>query len=506
MPPVPLENYIVVAYVLVLSLLGVYGLHRLAHLRKFRWKSGEAPADRATGPVTSEATPAHFVTVQLPLYNERTVAARLIRAAGALRWPRDRFELQVLDDSTDETAAIVDAEVEELRRAGIDAVVVRRPHSLGRIGFKAGALEYGMQRAKGELFCIFDADFLPHADFLERLVPLFDGPGRENCDVGMVQARWEHLNREDNSLTRAQSTLLDGHFVIEHTVRHTSGWLFNFNGTAGIWRKQAILDAGGWQHDTLTEDLDLSYRAQLEGWRFVYAPDVVAPAEVPPTIAAFKSQQHRWAKGSVQVARKLLGRILRSDLPLRSKLEAVAHLTGNGGYPLILLLALLLPPSLAAQEHLSGAAHLALFVLCTLSVVLFYERGQRALGRRLSDRLRDVPAAMSLGIGLCVSQTRAVLEGLRSDPGVFLRTPKRGDTPAGGSYRNVFRGLPGLELVLAAWLGWGLVSAVRLGLWGALPFLLLFFVGFAWVGALTLREWLGDALAARRAPAAGQQA
>jgi len=469
-PPSLIAN----AYLGTLALLGFYGLHRISMVWRFRWGAGGAD------PATPTELP--VVTVQLPLYNERTVAARLIRAVGRLDYPRERLEIQVLDDSTDETRAIVDREVEALCARGLDAVVLRRPE---RVGFKAGALDHGMGRAKGELLCVFDADFLPEPGFLADLVSRFDEP-----DVGMVQARWEHVNRDASLLTRAQSTLLDGHFVIEHKVRADGGLFFNFNGTAGIWRRAAIESAGGWQHDTLTEDLDLSYRAQLAGWRFVYAPLVAAPAEVPPDISSFKSQQHRWAKGSVQVARKLGWRILRADVPWRVKLEAVAHLTGNTGYPLVLLLAVLLPLSISDHARFAGWWHVGMFLLCTASVILFYERSQRALGRPGIARLRDVPAAMSLGIGMCVSQTRAVLEGLFRRTGEFVRTPKAGEAPLERRYRALFRGLPGVELLFAGWFAWGLLEAVQRGMWGSLPFLLLFFSGFVWVGALSLFDWV----------------
>ncbi len=462
------------AYLGAMVLLGFYGLHRLWMVRSFRWAGG-APA----GPPVDGEEPT--VTVQLPVYNERTVARRLVRAAGALRYPRERLEIQVLDDSTDETRDLVDAEVARLVAAGVDARVLRRDD---RTGFKAGALRAGMRTARGELLCVFDADFTPPPYFLERLVGFF---GDER--VGMVQARWGHENREESLLTRAQSTLLDGHFVVEHKVRADAGLFFNFNGTAGIWRRRAIEDAGGWQHDTLTEDLDLSYRAQLRGWRFVYAPQVVAPAEVPPTIGAFKSQQHRWAKGSVQVFRKLGRPILGAREPWRVKLEALAHLTGNVGYPLVLLIALLLPLVATTQERLPQWVHLAAFTVCTLSVVVFYETSQRALGRPLRARLGDILAAMTLGIGMCVSQTRAVLEGLTRRTGTFVRTPKRGEAGEQRPYLTRLRGVPGVELLLAGWFAWAVVSAASLGLWGTLPFLMLFLVGFAWVGGLSLVEW-----------------
>jgi hypothetical protein len=423
------------------------------------------------------------VTVQLPLFDEATVAARLIRAVGELDWPRERLEVQILDDSTDETRAICDAEAARLCAAGIDVAVLRRPD---RTGFKAGALAFGLERASGELVCVFDADFIPPRDFLRRLAHHFADPR-----VGMVQARWDHRNRDESALTRAQSTLLDGHFVIEHKVRYDGGLFFNFNGTAGIWRRAAIEDAGGWEHDTLTEDLDLSYRAQLRGWRFVYAHDVTAPAEVPPDIAAFKSQQHRWAKGSVQVLRKLGGRILRERVPLRVKLEAFAHLTSNAGYPVVLLVALILPLVLRAEVELGPApVHLIAFVLCCLSAFLFYDRGQRAIGRSTWRRLLDVPAAIVLGIGMSVSQTLAVIEGLLPGTGVFVRTPKRGDRRGPVRYAAMLRGLPGAELLLAGWFGWAVGGAATAGRWGAVPFLLLFLVGFAWVGATSLAHRL----------------
>ena len=470
-----LQHVLFPVYAITMSLLGIYGVHRLLLLKRFRWTDAERDLD--SGAIESRPR----ITVQLPVFNERSVAARLIRAAGELRYPSALLEIQVLDDSTDETRTIVDEEARALRDRGIQCVVVRRAD---REGFKAGALDHGMKTAQGELLCVFDADFLPRPDFLEQLVVRFSDPS-----VGMVQARWGHDNRDESWLTRAQSTLLDGHFVIEHKVRHDSGLFFNFNGTAGMWRRETIEDAGGWQHDTLTEDLDLSYRAQLAGWKFVYAPLVVAPAEIPPDIASFKSQQHRWAKGSVQVLRKLFWEILRSREPLRVKLEAFAHLTGNIGYPCVLLLALLLPLSLGFHELVPQWLHLGLFLLCTVSVFAFYERSQRAVARPLGKRVKDIVAAVSLGIGMCISQTRAVFSGLWSDTGTFVRTPKRGDARNRPAYLATLNGLPGIELLMAAWFAWGMVQAIDAGYWGSLPFLLLFFASFLWVGSLSLREW-----------------
>jgi cellulose synthase/poly-beta-1,6-N-acetylglucosamine synthase-like glycosyltransferase len=473
-------------YAATLGLLALYGLHRVGMLARFRW-SREAPR-----PQESQAGPPR-VTVQLPIFNERTVAVRLIRAALALDYPPELLEIQVLDDSIDDTCTLVDEEVARGRARGIDIQAVRRSD---RKGFKAGALDHGQRLAKGELFCIFDADFLPEPDFLRRMVPYFGDPR-----VGMVQARWGHVNRGDSILTRAESALLDGHFVIEHKVRHDSQVFFNFNGTAGIWRRAAIESAGGWEHDTLTEDLDLSYRAQLAGWKFVYLPRIVAPAEVPPDIAAFKSQQHRWAKGSVQVFKKLGWRILVSDQPLRVKLEAFSHLTGNIGYPCVLMLAFLLPLSLGLSNVFPHWMHLLLFCTCTLSVIVFYEASQRAIGRPLPARMFDTFAAIALGIGMCVSQTRAVIEGLLPGTGVFVRTPKKGDAPGAKRYRVALLGWPGIELVLAAWFAWGIWIAIDKQFWGSLPFLFLFFSSFAWVGSMSLAEWWQTARAARE-PAA----
>lgn len=482
------------AYAATLALLFVYGLHRIWLLVHFRWE-GDAPAPRHEGEGEIELP---RVTVQLPVYNERTVVARLIRSAGALEYPRDRLEIQILDDSNDETRSIVDDEARRLAELGVDVQVIRRAD---RKGFKAGALDHGQKCAKGELICIFDADFTPETDFLLRLVSKFDDPS-----VGMVQARWGHKNREDSRLTRAESTLLDGHFVIEHKVRHDSGVFFNFNGTAGIWRRQAIDSAGGWQHDTLTEDLDLSYRAQLCGWKFVYLPMVVAPAEVPPDIAAFKSQQNRWAKGSVQVFRKLGWRILTSKAPLKTKIEAMAHLTGNVGYPCVLLLSLLLPISLGFRNEFSQWVLVALFIVCTLSVLSFYEASQRVLGRTFPQRIADTVCAISLGIGMCISQTRAVVEGLLPGTGVFVRTPKKGDAPRGKRYASVMRGLPGIEIAFAVWFAWGIFEAASNEMWGSLPFLFLFFASFAWVGTLSISDWVRPLFSAKSAPPASVEA
>ena len=329
------------AYVACQGALLVYASHRWTMvLGPRRWPPVAPAAD------APEVALPH-VTVQLPVYNERRVVERLIDAAAALDWPRERLEVQVLDDSSDETSALAAAAVARACAAGVDAVHLRRG---SREGYKAGALAAGLAVARGEFIAIFDADFVPPPCTLRRLMPRFADAG-----VGMVQARWGHLNRGRSLLTAAQATLLDAHFLLEHAVRAGRGLFFNFNGTAGIWRRTCIEDAGGWSHATLTEDLDLSYRAQLAGWRFAYAPDVVVPAELPSDMAAFKSQQRRWARGSIQTARRVLPGLWRRDLPLAVKLEAFFHLTANAAYPLLLALGLLLLPVLLARPLLPPA-------------------------------------------------------------------------------------------------------------------------------------------------------
>ncbi|MBZ0253981.1 MAG: glycosyltransferase [Candidatus Methylomirabilis sp.] len=366
-----LDWTILAAYFALCGVLSLYGLHRFFLMYLYfrhadrRARAGELPAERP------------LVCVQLPIFNERYVVERLLVRVADLDWPRDRLHIQLLDDSTDDTTEIAAGVAARLREKGAWIDHVRRPD---RVGFKAGALQYGLARTEADFIAVFDADFLPSPDFLGRTMPHLAAP-----EIGMVQARWGHLNRDHSLLTRLQSILLDGHFVIESAARHRSGRLLNFNGTAGVWRRRAIEEAGGWQHDTLTEDLDLSYRAQMAGWRFVYVSDYVVPAEVPEDMNAFKSQQHRWAKGSVQTARKLLVPLMRSRLSRAQKVEALFHLTGNASYPFMGALALLMFPALGARLRLDRALTLGqqitldvgLFMAATLSVLAFYLVSQR---------------------------------------------------------------------------------------------------------------------------------
>jgi cellulose synthase/poly-beta-1,6-N-acetylglucosamine synthase-like glycosyltransferase len=429
------------------------------------------------------------VTVQLPLYNEMYVATRLIDAVCALDYPSGRLEIQVLDDSTDETREIAAAAVAEKRRQGYD---VHYLHRSDRRGFKAGALAAGLAAARGSLIAVFDADFVPRPDFLTRSVPYFADPR-----VGMVQGSWEHINRGYSLLTRIEAILLDGHFLVEHTARHRSGCFFNFNGTAGIWRREAIERAGGWQHDTLTEDLDLSYRAQLLGWQFIYVPELGVPSELPVDINGFKSQQYRWTKGSIQTGRKLLGRILASELPARVKFEAFVHLTNNSSYLLMAALSALLFPAMLARR--SGGptmlllVDLPLFLTASVSVVAFYLTGQ-VLARGTGAWWREaryLPALMGVGIGLAVNNSRAVLSGLLHRGGTFHRTPKyRIERPGEDWKRKRYRAATGPLVVLEGMLALYFLAcsayAAAHGMWTSLPFLLLFVQGYGYMFLLSV--------------------
>ncbi len=470
------QEMILGAYAAVLMLLSVYGLHRLVLIGLLRRHPD--PTDSTSGDtVPGEDLP--VVTVQLPLFNERDVVDRLVESVARLDWPRDRLQVQVLDDSIDDTTARARRAARRWQERGLDITVLHRDH---RTGFKAGALEQGLELARGELVAVFDADFVPPPDFLRRTVPHFTPA------IGMVQARWTHLNQGESWLTRGQAILLDGHFVVEHSARFRSGRWFNFNGTAGIWRRQCIEEAGGWQHDTLTEDLDLSYRAQLAGWRFVYLSGLEVPAELPRSMAAFKTQQHRWAKGSIQTALKILPRIVHAEVDRRVKAEAVVHLTSNLAYPLVLVLSVLMVPAALVRPpemwRLLGALDLLFFGAATLSIAAFYLVSQREIYPNWRGRVLWVPVVMSLGLGMAVNQTRAVWEALRGRQSGFVRTPKAGGGTS--SYRAGRHWSVALELALALWFAGGLVLTAWAGRWTALPFLALFGCGFTWVGLQTL--------------------
>ena len=476
------ETLILALYFFVLVILAVYGWHRYYLVYLYMRNKDRQPAQPP--PLATLPT----VTVQLPIYNEMYVADRLIDAVCEMDYPRELLQIQVLDDSTDETTSVAERAVRRNAANGIDIVYI---HRTDRTGYKAGALEAGLGVATGEFVAIFDADFIPTVDFLRRTVPFFGEP-----KVAMVQARWGHINADYSLLTKIQSILLDGHFVLEHGGRNRSGLFFNFNGTAGIWRRTAIADAGGWQHDTLTEDLDLSYRAQLRGWQFVFLPDLVAPAEVPVEMNAFKSQQHRWAKGSIQTCRKLLPRILRSDMPLSVKTEAFFHLTANFNYLLMCVLSVLMAPSMVIRFNMGWYEMLLidvpLFFAATASVANFYMVCQRELHKAdWTKRLKYLPFLMSIGIGLTVNNTRAVLEALFNRQSEFARTPKyrieaQADEWIGKKYRQTFLVQPMIELALGLYFTATVFYALANGIYGTVPFLMLFQIGFLYTGLLSI--------------------
>lgn len=453
------ETGVLTLYYLVLSVLAVYSIHRL-HLVRLRRRT----------PTPARATAAVYppLTVQLPLYNEPNVARRLIEAASRLEYP-GALEIQVLDDSTDETSAVV---ADAIQRSGIAIAHIRRA---SRDGFKAGALAHGMRLSSSELFAVFDADFVPPRDLLLRMVPYFAGPR-----VGMVQARWTHLNRDESLLTRVQALFLDAHFAVESAARNFGGRFFNFNGTAGIWRRAAIEEAGGWSSSTLTEDLDLSYRAQLAGWEFVFLNDVEVPAELPAALSGFQDQQHRWAKGSIQTARKLLGTIVTGGSSRRVKSEAVFHLTNNSAYLFTVLLALLIVPSMLVRYRHGLAwmfvVDVPLFIASTGSVLLFYREGQRWAGRARPP-WRELLAVLPVGVGMSMRNAVAVLEGLFEDGGHFKRTPKAGDGVAPSPARR----MPWAELAFALFFTGTVIAFGAAGHWAALPFLMLFLSGYSYV-------------------------
>jgi cellulose synthase/poly-beta-1,6-N-acetylglucosamine synthase-like glycosyltransferase len=475
---------LLIPYFVVLILLASYGVHRyvLVYLYyKNKSKRTTEPPERF-----SELP---RLTVQLPLFNEQFVAERLLNAICKLKYPADKLDIQVLDDSTDETKAVARRLVEHYADCGFS---IRYHHRTNRAGYKAGALAEGLKTAKGEFIAIFDADFVPPEDFLLRTIHHFTDP-----KVGMVQTRWTHINRNYSFLTEVEAILLDGHFVLEHAGRARSGVFFNFNGTAGIWRRAAVEDSGGWQHDTLTEDTDLSYRAQLKGWKFVYLQDVECPAELPIEMTAFKTQQARWAKGLIQTARKVLPRVLKSDQPFRVKLEAWYHLTANLSYPLMIVLSVLLLPAMVIRFYQGWFQmlyiDLPLFVASTFSISSFYLVSQRELFPKTWPRaLLYLPFLMALGIGLTITNTRAVLEALLGKQTAFARTPKyrveSRNKVLPTAYRRRLGWVPWVELLIGGYFALTVYYAVQNENYITVPFLLLFVAGYWYTGLMSLLQ------------------
>jgi cellulose synthase/poly-beta-1,6-N-acetylglucosamine synthase-like glycosyltransferase len=484
-----LDWTVLILYFGILAVLAIYGVYRVRQVIEF-WRYRKFPPKPKAEYAEADLP---FVTVQLPLFNEMYVVERLVRAVTEIDYPRDRMEIQVLDDSTDETISIARATVDRYALMGVDITYIHRGD---RTGFKAGALENGMKTAKGKLIAIFDADFVPPRDFLRKLINYFT-----DQTVGCAQMRWAHINGSYNLLTRLQTIMLDGHFVVEQTTRNRSGNFFNFNGTAGIWRREAIEMSGGWQHDTLTEDTDLSFRAQLMGWRFVYLLDEEAPAEVPVEINAFKAQQRRWAKGVLQVWFKLYRRIWHAPLPLRVKLEMFFRLTGNISYPLMIVSSFMQFPLLVVRYnqgmHQLMLLDVPLLFFSTVSVVLFYGTAVWYIDKKLGRRLWHLPLVMGLGIGLAFSNARAVLEALVGIKSDFVRTPKYrvektdDESWKRKKYKRKRGWLPLLELGFAFYFVLAIAYAVRMRMWGPIAFLLLFCFGYGYMGMMSLLQTAG---------------
>lgn len=488
---------ILIPYFVVMLILAFYGIHRYQLVwLYYRNRRNEAKSSEPPAHFNEDDLP--FVTVQLPIFNEQFVIDRLIDACCRLDYPRDRFEIQLLDDSTDETVEVASAIVARYA-AGVEDLgpqPVFYLHRSDRYGYKAGALEQGLQVARGELVAIFDADFVPSPDWLRKVVHHFAEPG-----VGMVQTRWTHLNRNYSFLTQVEAILLDGHFVLEHGGRSRAGVFFNFNGTAGMWRRIAINEAGGWQHDTLTEDTDLSYRAQLKGWKFKYLQDVECPAELPIEMTAFKTQQARWAKGLIQTSKKVIPSVFRSNQPFHVKLEAWYHLTANISYPLMIVLSTLLMPAMIIRSWQGPLQmvliDLPLFMASTMSVSTFYLVSQKELFPRTWPKtFLYVPFLMSLGVGLTITNTKAVLEALFGIKSAFARTPKyrvqkRGEkSQAKRKYRKRLGIVPWIELALGCYFAATVWYAFSTENYFTAPFLLLFVLGYWYTGLLSIFQGL----------------
>ena len=486
---------LLIPYFIVMAILAFYGVHRY-QLVWLYYRNKRNASSGANPPMMFDTAELPFVTIQLPIFNEQYVIDRLVDACCRLDYPRDRFEIQVLDDSTDETHEVA---AEIVRRyaegfSGLPPQPIYYLHRMDRYGYKAGALDAGLATAKGSLIAIFDADFVPPPDWLNKVVNHFAEPG-----VGMVQTRWTHLNRNYSFLTQVEAILLDGHFVLEHGGRSRAGVFFNFNGTAGMWQRRAIEDAGGWQHDTLTEDTDLSYRAQLKGWKFKYLQDVECPAELPIEMTAFKTQQARWAKGLIQTGKKILPRVLKSNAPFHTKLEAFYHLTANISYPLMIVLSVLLMPAMIIRSWQGWIQMLLidfpLFMASTMSVSSFYLVSQKELfPKRWYKTLLYLPFLMSLGVGLTITNTKAVMEALFGVETAFARTPKyrvlkKGEKNAAAKkYRKRLGIIPWIELAIGCYFAFTVWYAVSSENYFTVPFLLLFVLGYWYTGLLSLLQ------------------
>jgi cellulose synthase/poly-beta-1,6-N-acetylglucosamine synthase-like glycosyltransferase len=488
------DTWLLIPYFIVMVILAFYGIHRYQLVwLYFRNKKNEAKWNEPPARWPEGELP--FVTIQLPIFNEQFVIDRLIDACCRLDYPRDRFEIQVLDDSTDETTVVAKQIVERYERgfAGMDPQPVTYIHRTNRHGYKAGALDAGLKSAKGEFVAIFDADFVPPREWVMQVIHHFAQP-----EIGMVQTRWTHLNRDYSFLTQVEGIMLDGHFVLEHGGRSRAGVFFNFNGTAGMWRRRTIGEAGGWQHDTLTEDTDLSYRAQMVGWKFKYLQDVECPAELPIEMTAFKTQQARWAKGLIQTGKKILPRVMKSDQPWHTKLEAWYHLTANLSYPLMIVLSVLLMPAMIIRSWQGWLQmlliDLPLFMASTMSISSFYLVSQKELfPKSWYKTVLYLPFLMALGVGLTITNTKAVMEALFGVQSAFARTPKyrvakKGEKSQAKKYRKRLGIIPWIELAIGCYFALTVWYAFTTENYFTVPFLVLFVFGYWYTGLLSLLQ------------------
>ncbi len=501
---------LLVPYFVVMVILANYGVHRYVLVYNY-YKHRKNHRTEPAAYFPEDQLPR--VTIQLPIFNEQFVIDRLVDAVCKLDYPKDKLDIQVLDDSTDETVQVASAVVAQYAALGYP---VRYIHRTNRHGYKAGALQAGMEQSDCELIAIFDADFVPPPEWLRQVIHHFTDP-----KIGMVQTRWTHLNRNYSFLSEVEAILLDGHFVLEHGARSRADVFFNFNGTAGMWRRRAIEEAGGWEHDTLTEDTDLSYRAQMKGWKFAYLQDVECPAELPVEMTAFKTQQARWAKGLIQVSLKILPRVMKDpNVPKRVKFEAFYHLTANLSYPLMIVLSVLLMPAMIIRSYQGWFQmlfiDLPLFMASTFSISSFYLVSQKELfPKKWYRTFLYLPFLMSLGIGLTITNAKAVLEALRGKQTAFARTPKyrvtsKTDKPVSSKYRKRLGLIPWIELLIGCYFAWTVYYAFSTENYFTVPFLVLFVVGYWYTGLLSLLQgrferlaWHGEPQTAKPYPAVG---
>ncbi|TRZ64776.1 glycosyltransferase [bacterium] len=483
-----IEEIILTTYIVSLSILFIFASHGITMIYFYFKTYKKRTVD--LHPEKMHLTQFPEVTIQLPLYNEKYVINRLIDAVTKLDYPKDKLEIQILDDSTDDSTEIIEKHIKQYIESGSD---IKHIHRNNRQGYKAGALKEGLKTAKGEFIAIFDADFIPRKKFLQRTLPYFF----LNKKIALVQTRWEHLNRDYSILTKTQAIALDGHFVIEQAVRNRAGFFINFNGTGGIWRKEAIFDAGNWQADTLTEDLDLSYRAQMRGWECKYIVNFTSPAELPAEINSLKSQQFRWTKGAIETAKKIFPSVLKSKLPLRIKLQSFIHLCSNIAYPFILLAGLLNLPVTIIKEtgHYDNVfKFMSFFIFAFVSSFIFYLHSQKDVYKDWQNRIIFFPVFMMGSMGMSVNNTKAVIEGLFNRKTEFVRTPKfmlinGKDTWHDKKYlTKKIPFITYIEAVLSIYCFAGVGLSIYYVQIASLPFQLMFSCGFGFIAFLSIKQ------------------